>query len=239
VLCDQRDRQATDVTRLLQLTALVALLAAMAFALQAQARPQGATARVIDRTMVCSAALNGGIFEVEMSAQAGAVRRRSTWRKPAIAMLTTGNTASSAQALDHVLAWGVAGAPTRDATVIPDPFPGFTYPIRAWGTLAMTTRCGVSRARPALSSGGLRGGRVDALGQTFDCPSPRRVLVRVRAVLAADSSLTTRRGNLGTTVPVTDVRIVLATPTGKRLAYTALAASGSARLFTAPSCVRD
>jgi hypothetical protein len=223
----------------MRLAALLALLAAMAFALQAQARPQAAAARVIDRTMVCAAALSGGIYEVEASAQAGADKRGSSWHKPAIAMVTTGSTASAGEALDHALAWTIAGTPTRDAPVIPDPFPGFSYPIRAWGTLAMTTRCRVSRARPALSSSGLRGGRIDALGGTFDCPSPRRVLVRVRAVLAADSSLSIRRGNLGTTTPLTEARVVVSTQKGKRLAYAEVAGSGRARLFTAPSCIRD
>jgi hypothetical protein len=219
--------------------ALVSLGGAVSVAVHAQAHPQAAAARVIDRTMVCAAALSGGIYEVEASAQAGADKRGSTWHKPAITMVTTGSTASAGEALDHALAWAIAGTPTRDAPVIPDPFPGFSYPIRAWGTLAMANRCRVSRARPALSSRGLRGGRVDALGETFDCPSPRRILVRVRAVLAADSSLSTRRGNLATTTPLTEARTVVSTQTGKRLAYAAVAGSGRARLFTAPSCVRD
>ena len=223
----------------MRLTALLALLAAMAFALQAQARPQAPAARVVDRTMLCAAALSGGIYEVEANAQAGAVKRGSSWGKPAIAMVTTGSTSSAAEALDHALAWTVTGTPTRDATIIPDPFPGFTYPIRAWGTLAMANRCRVSRTRPAFSSSGLQGGRIDALGETFDCPSPRRVLIRVRAVLAADASLGLRRGYLGTTTPATQARVVVATPAGKRLAYAELLGSGSARLFTAPSCVRD
>ena len=223
----------------MRLTALLALLVAMAFALQAQARPHGVAARVVDRTMVCSAGLSGGIYEVEAQARAGAVRRGSTWEKPATTIVTTGNTGSAAQALDNTLAWAIAGTPTRDATVIPDPFGNFSYPIRAWGTLAMTNRCRVSRTRPPLSARGLRGGAVDALGEIFDCPSPRRFLVRVRATLTASASLSTRRGNLGTTMPLNEGRVAVATPSGKRLAYAEVFASGRARLFTAPSCIPD
>jgi hypothetical protein len=200
-------------------------------------RPHGAAARV-DRTIVCAAALSGGIYEIEIRAQAGAAKRGSTWAKPAVTMITTGSTGSAAEALDNALVWAFAGRPTPDATVIPDPFVGFTYPIRAWGTLAMANRCRVSRTRPALSSSGLQGGRVDGLGETFDCPSPRRVLIRTRAV-AADSALSIRRGYLGTTTPLTEARVVVATTSGKRLAYAEVFASGKARLFTAPSCVAD
>jgi hypothetical protein len=223
----------------MRLTAFLALLGALAVALQAQAGTQATAVRVVDRTILCAAALSGGIYEVEVRTQAGASRRGSTWAKPAIAMLTTGSTGSAAEALDNAVAWAVAGRYARDATVIQDPFPGFTYPIGAWGALAMSNRCRVSRARPALSGSGLRGGAIDALGQTFDCPTPRQVLVRIRARLAADSSLSTRRGNLATVTPLTDARVVVATQAGKRLAYAEVAASGKARLFTAPSCVAD
>jgi hypothetical protein len=223
----------------LRLTALLALLAALAFALQAHARPQATAARVVDRTMVCAAGLSGGIYEVEAQARAGAGRRGSSWEKPATTMVTTGNTGSAAEALDNALAWAIAGRPTRNATVIPNPFGNFSYPIRAWGTLAMTNRCRVSRMRPPLSARGLRGGAVDGLGQIFDCPSPRRILLRVRAVLAADSSLSTRRGNLGTTTPLREGRVVVATSAGRRLAYAEVLSSGKARLFTAPACIPD
>lgn len=212
-------------------------LACVALVLQATAHAQ--STRTVDRTVVCAAVPSGGINEVEVQARAGAVRRGSSWQKPATTIVTTGGTGSAAQALDNVLAWAIAGRPTRDATVIPDPFGNFSYPIRAWGTLAMANRCRVSRARPPLSSRGLRGGAVDALGEIFDCPSPRRVLVRVRATLTASASLSTRRGNLGTTTPLREARVVIATSAGRRLAYAEVLSSGRARLFTAPSCVAD
>jgi hypothetical protein len=217
-----------------------ALLACLALVLHATADAQ--TARTVDRTLVCAAAFSGGIYEFEAEARAGAVRRGASWQKPATTIVTTGSTASSAEALDNVLAWAIAGSPTRDATVIPDEraFGNYSYPIRAWGTLAMAKRCRVSRTRPPLSPRGLRGGAVDWLGQIFDCPSSRRILVRVRANLTASASLSTRRGgNLGTTTPLREARVVVATSSGRRLAYAEVLSSGKARLFTAPSCVAD
>ncbi len=213
------------------------VLASIALAALSTAAAQ--PARVIDRTVVCAAALSGGINEVEVRAQAGAGRRGSIWQKPAIAMVTTGSTGSASEALDNALAWVTAGQPSRTATVIPDPFVGFTYPIGAWGTLAMAERCNRSQRRPALSTKGLRGGRVDGLGEVFDCPSPRRVLMRVRAVLSSATALRTRRGYLATTTAVTEGQVVVTTEAGKSLAYAEVSASGKARLFTAQSCVPD
>jgi hypothetical protein len=195
-------------------------------------------ARVVDRTMLCEATLSGGITQIEIRTEAGAAKQGSTWREPAMAMVTTGFVASSAEALDNALAWAVGGRPAHDASVIHTPS-GYTYPIRTWGTLAMTNRCRVSRARPALSRSGLGGGRVDWLGENFDCTSSRRVRVRVRAVLTEPAPLATRRGYRATTTPLREARVVVSTTAGRRLAYAEVSASGRARLFTSPDCVSD
>jgi hypothetical protein len=220
----------------MRLVATIALVGVLAFALAGQSAGQGS--RVVDRTVMCAAQLNGGIYEVEIRAQSGAVRKGSRWDKPALAMVTTGSVGAAAQALDNAVAWVVAGTPSGEASLI-QTLAGFTYPVRTWGTLAMASRCRVSRTRPALSSVGLSGGRVDPFGTLFDCPTPRRFLIRMRAVLSASSPLRNRRGYLGTTTTVSEGRIAISTPAGKRLAYAEVASSGRARLFTAPSCVPD
>jgi hypothetical protein len=216
------------------------LLASLALVLHATAQAAQST-RTVDRTMVCAAAFSGGIYELEAEARAGAVRRGSSWEKPATTIVTTGGTGSSFELLDNALVWAIAGTPTRDATVIPDEraFGNHTYPIRAWGTLAMANRCRVSRTPPLLSPRGLRGGAVDWLGQNFDCPSSRHILVRVRATLTASGTLSRGRDNLRTTTPLREARVVVATSSGRRLAYAEVLNSGRARLFTAPSCVAD
>jgi hypothetical protein len=202
------------------------------------AHPVGQASPIVDRTAVCAAELSGGIYEVEIRAQAGAVRKGSRWVKPALAMVTTGSTGSAAQALDNAIGWVVAGTPSPDATLI-QTLVGVTYPISAWGTVAMSNRCRVSHTRPALSAKGLRGAPVDPFGEVFDCATPRRFLVRVRAVLRTSAALRNRRGYLGTTTPTTEGQVTVSTLAGKRLAYADVQSSGKARLFTAPSCYRD
>jgi hypothetical protein len=221
---------------LMKLVAPITLLGVLAFVLAGQSAGQGS--RVVDRTVVCAAQLNGGIYEVEIRAQSGAVRKGSRWDKPALAMVTTGSTGSAAQALYNAVAWVVAGTPSGEASLV-QTMVGITYPVRTWGTLAMANRCRASRVRPALNAAGLSGGSVDPFGTLFDCPTPRRFLIRLRAVLGASSPLRSRRGYLGTTTSVSEGRITISTPAGKRLAYAEVASSGRARLFTAPSCVPD
>ena len=220
------------------LAGTLALAGVLAFALHAQASPPATAARVIDRTVVCAAQLNGGIYEAEIRAQSGAVRKGSRWDKPALALVTTGNTGSAAQALDNAVAWVVAGTPSGEASLV-QTLVGITYPVRTWGTLALANRCRVSRARPALSAKGLQAAFVDPFGTVFDCSTPRRFLIRIRAAQTASSPLRNRRGYLGTTTAVSEGRIAISTPTGKRLSYAEVRSSGTARLFAAPSCVPD
>jgi hypothetical protein len=227
---------------LVKLAAFVAASVAAAYASTSSAHQTGPTqapTRVVDRTVVCRAELSGGIHEVEIRVQSGAVRKGSRWDKPALAMVTTGSTGAAAQALDNAIAWVVAGTPTPRANLVMT-LVGFTYPVTTWGTVAMATRCSVKRgARPPLSSKSLQGAFVDPFGTVFDCSTPRRFVVRVRAELTSSSSLRTRRGYLSTTTSATRAQVVVATEAGKRLAYAEVSASGKARLLTASSCVPD
>jgi hypothetical protein len=217
------------------------VVAALAVTLSAQASPQ-AKVRVVDRTLACAASYIGGIYQIGTEARAGTGRRGASWQRPATTMVTTGSTGSSLELLDNTLAWAIAGTPTRNATVVPDDraFGNATYPIRVWGTFATRNRCRVFRTRPPLSQRGLNGGAVDWFGQAFDCTATRQVTVRVRATFAVAASLSSRQGNYSTTAPLTEARVVVATSTGKRLAYAEVLSSGKARLFTNPaSCFPD
>ena len=177
--------------------------------------------------MVCAAALSGGIYEVEVRAQAGAGKRGSTSDKPAIDDAHDRQHGERCGGARQRARLGVRRRAGARRTVIPDPFAGFTYPIRAWGTLAMTNRCRVTSARPGLSAQGLRGGAVSGLGETFDCPSPRCVDVRDprRAgggLLAQHAAGQPRHGHAAD-----GGRAVVATQAGKRLAYAEVARSAA------------
>ena len=108
---------------------------------------------MVDRTMVCAAALSGGIHEVEIRVQGGAVRKGSRWEKPALVMTTTGSIGSAALALDNAIAWVVAGTPTAHANLV-ETVVGVPYPVNTWGTVAMSNRCKVSRERPGTELAG-------------------------------------------------------------------------------------
>jgi hypothetical protein len=217
------------------------LVGALAVAFGAQASPH-AKVRVVDRTLACEAAYIGGTYQIGAEARAGTARRGTSWGKPATAIITSGSTGSSFELLDNTLAWAIAGTPTRNATVVPDEraHGNYTYPIRIWGTLATKNRCRVSRTPLPLSRSGLRGGGVDWFGQSFYCSASRQVAVRVRATFAVPASLSSRQGNYSTTAPLTEARVVVATSTGRRLAYAEVLSSGKALLFTnTSSCFPD
>ncbi len=196
--------------------------------------------RVIDRTVVCTTAFIGGVHEIEASAREGFGGSRRSWDRPPLAAVTTGSTGSAEKALDNMLGWVTAGRPSATATVIPDPFVGFTYPIRTWGTLAMNrTQCNPVATRVPLTAKGLTGGRVGALGQAYDCGAPRRVLVRMRAILESPASLREHRQFLDTKTPVRESYVAVATQTGKPLVQAEVFESGKARLFISKRCVPD
>jgi hypothetical protein len=62
------------------------------------------------------------------------------------------------------------------------------------------------------------------------------VLVRVRAVVESATKLASFRGYLRTTVPVKSAKLVVATPTGKTLAYAQVFESGESLLYVAKGC---
>lgn len=227
----------TTSTRIVAFTALSALVGLGALAVTQ--RSAGQPSRVVDRTVLCATDPSGGIYEVEVTARAGFRSGRSAWDKPATVKLTTGSVGSAGKALDNAIGWAIAGRPTDDATVISDPFPGFTYPIHDWGTFAMNVRCRPSRARVALSTKKLSGGAAGQLGETFDCQTPRRILVRMRASFEAPANLSRHGQFLLTGTTVAQGQLAVRTEAGAPIAYASVNSLGAARLFTARRCSRD
>lgn len=200
-----------------------------------------ATIAVVDRTYTCDTVLLGGVYEVEARAHAG-LRSGQRWSKLPYAVAASGGWAGtllgSPFARENSLAWITAGSPTASTTADNE---GEMFPIQTGGTIGVNSKlCRPSRAAVPLRRTGLRGGAVGVRGKAFDCPSPRRVLVRVRATTLAPASFN-RRGHvfLATNAVARRGELAVRTPAGKLLAYAAVDGSGTSRLFTAKGCGQE
>jgi hypothetical protein len=143
------------------------------------------------------------------------------------------------------------------ATAAARPAPGGAYfsVVTSWvpdGTLASgstaglalnPTRCTPSRANVPLTTAKLGGGSPGTSGQEFDCETPPRVLVRVRAQFRVATPLETSRDfgypQLVARGEVTRASLAIRTPRGTPLAFAAVFASGKARLFAGGTCIED
>lgn len=187
---------------------------------------------VLDRTYACAVPIRGGIYQLENRAHSGA-RIGSAWSKLAYVGLRAGVFSGGTA---NLLAWISAGTPTRTTTVDQE---YWTFDVKTFGTIGINGRaCNPSSAKVPLSPAGLRGGAADRLGSELTCEVPRRVLIRVRAVLGTRASL--RGKELETVhVPAREAKIAARTVTGKPLAFATVTESGKATLFAAKGCVPD
>jgi hypothetical protein len=189
--------------------------------------------RIIDRTYVCSVELKGGLYELEARAHAG-IRSGSTWAKLPYAALRTGNFGRAP--VGNMLVWVTAGAPVR-ATTVDQEF--FTFPVGEAGTVGIYGKlCRPAESAP-LQRTGLRSQAVGRLGAELVCEAPRRVLVRVRAVLSSSGRLSTGQDFHFTHAPVREATLTVRTLSGKPLAYATVSQTGKATLLTAKGCVAE
>jgi hypothetical protein len=103
--------------------------------------------------------------------------------------------------------------------------------------------CAGTRKNVALTTKGLRGGTVSQLGARATCETPRRILLRVRAVSERlVSTRITRRFGFPQLVASGDLElaaIAIGTPAGKPIAYLSVTGAEKARLFTLQTCEED
>ena len=103
--------------------------------------------------------------------------------------------------------------------------------------------CVPAQARVRLTTEGMRGGRVPALGADARCETPRRVLMRVRAVFSRTPQIATSRQfgfpQLTAFGPVAQAAVAVATPAGKPIAYVSVTGTEQSRLFTVRTCEED
>ncbi len=104
-------------------------------------------------------------------------------------------------------------------------------------------RCVPTKGALKLSTTGMRGGAVPPLGTTSTCMTPRRVLLRVRAVFERPvTPQTSRRFGFPQLIAEGSVReaaLAIGTRAGKAIAYLSITGTERARLFTVRACEED
>jgi hypothetical protein len=197
--------------------------------------------RILDRTFVCSTTYVGGAYSIEGRGHSGTGRAAGAWARPPLAAVKTGAGANGGprdpSILDNSLVWITAGRPSAAATLVEGSVLSDLYRTRLWGTLAVNTDlCRNAKKQIQLASRGLRGGTLGSFEESSKCLTPRRVVMRVRAVLSSPAVLRRFRDFGRTTVPVREATFVIQTEAGRRLVYGEVSESGRARLLTARDC---
>ena len=214
-------------------SAFVAMLAVAALAGGSMARAEAEASRVLDRTFSCAISPRGGLYLVDVRAHSG-TRLQGRWVKLAYAGVRSGN---FGLATGNMLAWVTAGKPTATTTVEQD-FEAFD--VKTFGTVGVRRdACRAAAAPIPLTPAGLRGGVAGALGDAYECPASRQVVVRFRALLAATGRLKQGDDFLTAHVPVLGAKLAVRTAAGKPLAYAEVGASGKAKLFAGRGCTVD
>jgi hypothetical protein len=203
---------------------LATVLVALALAPTAGSSDAQPEARTIDRTFSCALVSRGdGTFDLDLVAQP---RIRQVWNAgevhivPAHVLVTSG-----VDSLDADLVAVRAGQMSGISRVLPA------------GAYAHSRKCRPSRTSVAMSPRGLPN-EGSSWGADVECPAPRRVLVRVRATFAADTTWRKIDANYaGGRAPVVDATIAVRTETKRSLvAYLALRTSRSAVLHYSGRC---
>ncbi len=216
--------------RILTLIAGVALVAAGA-AFGKQSEAQQAKSRIVDRTLACGISA-ANPREISVVARSG-VREfndRSRWKwRPSAAF---SDPRSGSPTVTSVSASVSAGWPPEGDS---------TAPFVGGEVLRYSVRCSPSPRRVTLTSRGLVGGLAGQLGDRYDCVAPARILVRVRGVFYAPTSL--RRWRPGGSIDELVARgrmkegtLSIHTASGKPIALATVHESGRARLFVGTSC---
>jgi hypothetical protein len=233
-------RSAAGVTLWGLAGATLALVVVVVARGSAASAAQVQSAAVIDRTYSCASGLVGGLRQVQARAHAGS-RQRSEWTKLPYAVIASGGAARTPfedAPPESSLAWISAGKPSL-STSVDDSWLSFT--ARAGGTIGVNRElCTLVRPRLPLTRRGLVGGAVGTRIAGFDCEVPRRVLLRLRAVVDGGTALRERGASFRVTgAPTREAMLSVGTPSGRPLAFADVFNSGRARLFTAPGCTPD
>lgn len=215
--------------KVLTVTLTIATLGLLCATPQPTATAQPAASRLIDRTLSCAVGARAGVRSVAVRAQTGTrhIEDRSEWKY--LASAGVGDPYTSYAGVS-------AGNPVADLA------PG--VPARRERLYVVAGKTCKAATRIPLSSAGLVRASASPLGDTYDCRPGRRVLVRVRGIFRAPTSLKLKRyaGRLTQLAAAGTVQrgfVAVRSSAGEPLAYAEVLESGKARLFTAPTCRED
>lgn len=103
--------------------------------------------------------------------------------------------------------------------------------------------CSVSRKALHLTTKSLRGGVASQVGVEATCETPRRVLLRVRAIFRRPVATRIVRTfgfpQLTVTGELDQASMAIGSPSGEPIAYVSVTGTEKSRLFTRPSCKED
>jgi hypothetical protein len=205
----------------------VLVVAGTATAAWSHSSSAASPANVVDRTFVCRTGAALGARTVDVDAHSGFRKGGKLEWFAQVSIRTPGQPVPRRENYEPTLAGIVAGWP-------PPP------PFRSGSVGVSSVLCKPTRARVALTTRGLQGGKVTELltGERVKCYAPESVLVRVRAAFFGPTRLRKNedRTFLGATARMKMGQVAVRTPSGKRLVYAEVYDSGRARLFTAGSC---
>ncbi len=206
-------------------------LAAAMLGSQQRAGAEPAASKIVDRTVSCAVGLTGGIHEVEVTANTGTrmLGKRSVWKYLAGAGVEDFGTRAQGDVS--------AGNP------LPPPAPGFPAGSERL-SFSAPPLCR-SAPRIVLTKTGLAPAAVSGIppnpGEGIDCYPGKRVLIRVRGIFSAPTSLHVKRyqnqpGLLAASGTIVVGYLAIHSVSGKPLAYAEVFQNGKAQLFTARSC---
>jgi len=240
----RRARSAALVAAALVVALLGVGFAGASFLRQPFTAAKPMASRILDRTFVCVHGPLGDLQEIEVRAGRGIRDGRSGWKQLPYAIVATGRSTNAFTrwgSLTYAYAWITAGSPSA-LTRIDPPYARdvrrMELPVPA--TLGISANaCRRATAPVPLSRAGLSGAPASPFGDELDCPTPRRFLVRMRAVLTSSSSLRDRQDFFATSIPVRTAQLAVRTQSGKPLVYAETSESGRTSIFTATSCVPE
>jgi hypothetical protein len=208
--------------------ATVAGVTAAAIAAAFVGAGSAAPANVIDRTVLCRTGAALGARTVDVNAVSGFRKAgRFEWLGQLV-VSTPGQPVPRRPGYMPTLVGVTAGWP---------PSPPLTS-----GALGINiVRCKPTRARVTFTKRGLVGGQATRFlsGDQAKCYAPETVLIRVRSSFVGTASLVRSddRTTLQAIARIRKAQVAVRTPKGKALLYGEVDDSGTARLFSARSCI--